>query len=171
MKQLVVGLTVIGCLGLAGAAQADKLRVGVIDVEKIQSSKLGQQHRAEIEKMVKERQEKLGKEDKAVKDLNDKYEKDKLTLTDKQKEAKEQEIQQRLNALKKMVQDAQQQVRARETQIAGEADKVVGDIVNTIAKEDKRAIVIAKHQPGVFWVEEEVDITERVLKAYDAKAK
>src|SRR5687767_1469218 len=116
----VVGLALVVVLGVTAAAQAqEKLRVGVIDVRKILvESKHGQQSRAELEKMVKERRDKLGKEEASIKALHEKLEKDKLVLNEKQKEQKQKEIQDRVGALKKMSQDAQQEVGKRDTELS-----------------------------------------------------
>jgi outer membrane protein len=155
----------------AGAAQADeKLRIGVLDVRKILlESKSGQAHRAELEKMVKERREKIGKEEAGLKALQEKLEKDMLVMTDKQKEQKRKEFDDRVGALKKMSQDAQQEVAKRDNEISGKASAMVRDIVDEIAKQEKVALVVDKNQAGIVWVAEEVDLTDKVLKAYEAK--
>ncbi|HKQ29912.1 MAG TPA: OmpH family outer membrane protein [Burkholderiales bacterium] len=171
MKKAVLGLTILAALGVAAVAQAQaKLRVGVIDTRKILvESKSGQQSRAELEKMVKERREKLGKEEAAIKALHEKLEKDKLVLNDGQKAQKQKEIEDRVGALKKMSQDAQQEVGKRDSELSSKAGTLLKEIVDGIAKQEKLAMVIDKNQSGVLWVEEQVDITDKALKAYEAK--
>jgi outer membrane protein len=120
--------------------------------------------------MVKERREKLNKEEAGVKELQEKFEKDKLVLTDKQKEQKQKEFEERVAALKKLSQTAQQEVAKRDNEISGKASAIVRGIIDEIARQEKLAMVIDKNQSGIFWVAEEVDLTERVLKAYEAKA-
>jgi outer membrane protein len=172
VKQVWLALILVGSVvAAAGAVQADeKLRVGVLDVRKVLvESKSGQAHRAELEKMVKERREKIGKEEASLKALQEKLEKDVLVMTDKQKEEKKKEFDDRVGALKKMSQDAQQEVAKRDNEISGKASAMVRGIVDEIAKQEKVALVVDKNQSGIVWVAEEVDLTDKVLKAYEAK--
>jgi outer membrane protein len=171
VKKVVVGLTMAAALCVTAAASAqEKVRVGVIDVRKVLvESKHGQQSRAELEKMVKERRDKLGKEEAAIKAMHEKLEKDKLVLNEKQKEQKQKEIQDRVGTLKKMSQEAQQEVGKRDNELSAKASSVLREIVDSIAKQEKLTLVIDKNQSSILWVGEEVDITDRVLKAYEAK--
>ncbi len=172
MKRAVASMVVIGCLcGLATAAQAqDKLRIGTLDVRKVLvESKPGQQHRVELEKMVKERRDKLTKEETNIKSLQEKLEKDKLVLTEIQKEQKQKEIERKIADVQKVAQEYQQQVAKRDNELSGEASAIVREIIADIAKQEKLVMVVDKNQSGIFWVEEPVDITERVAKAYEAK--
>jgi len=163
---------VIGCLcGLGTAAQAEDKRIGVVDLRKVViDGKAGQQSRAELEKMVKEKRDKLAKDDAAIKKLQEAYEKDQLTFTDKQKEQKQKELEEKMRAMQKTMQDAQQEVNKRENELSQKARAIVGDIIADIAKQEKLAMVVDKNQPGIVWLDEPVDITERVAKAYEAKS-
>jgi outer membrane protein len=162
---------VMASFAVAANVQAqEKLRVGIVDARKVLTeSKAGQQNRAELDKMVKERREKLSKEDTAIKALYEKLEKDKLMLNDKQKEQKQKEIEDRFSALKKMQQEAQQEVGKREHEFTVKLVAVLREVVAGVAKQEKLAMVISKNQDSIVWVEEEVDITDKVLKAFDAK--
>lgn len=173
VKRVVASMVVLGCLwGLTAAAQAqDKVRVGMLDLRKVLvESKPGQRHRAEIEKMVKERRDKLTKEETAIKSLQEKLEKDKLVLTQAQKEQKQKEIEGKIADLQKVAQEYQQQVSKRDNELSGAAGAVVREIIADVAKQEKLVMVVDKNQAGVYWVAEPVDITERVAKAYEAKA-
>jgi outer membrane protein len=171
VKKAVAVLAAIAALVAATTALADeKMRVGIVDVRKVLvESKIGKQNHAELEKMVKERRDKLGKEETAIKAMVEKFEKDKLVLNDKQKEQKQKEIQDKVDALKKMSQDAQEEVRKRDAELSSKAGAVLREVLNSIARQEKVAFVIDKNQSSIVWVEEEVDITEKVSKAYEAK--
>ena len=173
MKKAVIGLTMAAILGVAAAAQAqEKFRVGIIDTRKILTeSKSGQQSRAELEKMVKDRRDKLGKEEASIKAMHEKLEKDKLVLNEKQKEQKQKEIQDKVGALKKMSQEAQQEVSKRDNELSAKAGTLLKEIVSAVARQEKLSMVVDKNQSSVLWVDEEIDITDKVLKAYEAKAK
>jgi len=174
VKKVAAKLSVIGCLCLLGAtAHADEgLRVGVIDVRKVLiETKPGQQYRVELEKMVKERRDKLGKDEAVIKSLQEKFEKDKLVLSDQQKEQKKKEIDDKIVTYQKAAQEADQEVKKRDHEILDKASAAVNEIVAQIAKQEKLAMVVERNQTLILWLNEPIDITERVAKAYEAKAK
>jgi outer membrane protein len=170
VKNAAVGLLVAAALCAAATVSAqEKLRVGIVDISKIMAeSKIGKEYRGELDKMTKDRRDKLGKEEAAIKALHEKLEKDKLVLNDKQKEQKQKEIEDKVVALRKQVQEAQQEVGKREAELSQKATVSLREVVAVIAKQEKLPIVIDKNPP-IVWAEEEVDITDKVMKAYDAK--
>lgn len=174
MKKLSVAVLMV-TLALtwgAGVQAQEKIRVGIVDGRKVLfESAPGKQFRAEMEKMVKDRQTKLSEEEKKIKALRDAAERDKLLLTDKQKEEKRQELEQKFADYQKMRQEMQKQLADHESGITREMSRRINDVVAQVAKEEKLTLVLDKSQPtGIVWVEEPIDITARVLKAYEAKA-
>jgi outer membrane protein len=173
VKKLLASVAVLGVVFgvFNGAAAAQELRIGVVDLRKVVlESKPGQAHRAERDKMVKERRDKLTKEEQSVRAMQEKLEKEKLTLTDKQQEQKRKEIADKIAALQKEAQEAQQEVSQRDSEALKKADVLLHAIVIDIAKQEKLTMVVDRNQPGLVWINEPVDITDKVLKAYEAKA-
>ncbi len=174
MKRVVMSLLLMGSLiGVAGAAPAqDKVRIGVVDVRKVMlESEPGKRFRTELEKMMQDERSKLTKEDESLKKLQEQYEKDKLTMTDKQKQEKQKQIEEKAGSLRKAAQEAQQRVAKRDTELSGGATKIVQEAISDVARQEKLAMVIDKNQNGIYWVDDPVDITDRVIKAYEVKAK
>jgi outer membrane protein len=164
-------IVMVGLLGAMATAQAEGFRVGVVDVRKVLTEgKSGLQYRATIEKMVKERQDKITKEDVKLRALREDLEKNSLVLSDAQKEQKRKEIDEKVKLLRQMSRDAEDEVKKRESEILGAASKVLRGILDEIAKQEKVAIVVDKAQSGFLWAQEDVDLTEKVMKAYEAKA-
>lgn len=173
MNKLLAGLAVWGVLiGAAAAAQAqDPLKIGVVDLRKVVlESKPGQAHRADRDKTIKERSDKLGKEDAAIRAMQEQLEKDKLVLTDKQKEQKQKEIAEKIAALQKASQAAQQEISKRDNEVLKKADALLHSIVAEIGKQEKLSMVVDRNQPGLVWIDAPVDITDKVIKVYETKA-
>lgn len=168
LKGVVLAGLVLGVV--TGAQAQEKLRVGVLDVRKvIFESKPGQAQRVERDKLMKEKRDQIAREESAIRALHEKFEKDKLVLTDKQKEQKQAELKERIAAFQKMSQQAQQEMSKRDNESLAKIDAVLQGIVSEIGKQEKLAFVIDRGQPGVVWVDEPVDITDKVFKAYEAK--
>jgi len=90
----------------------DSLRLGYVDMrEVLAQSKAGKRVQARLEKLIKQKKSALAKEEQAIKTLREHYQKEQLTFTEKQKQQKQQEFQQKLEAFQKMQAEAQREVR------------------------------------------------------------
>lgn len=172
MKRVLTGIVAAALMlgAVVGVQAQDKLRIGVLDVRKVVfESKPGKAHRAEREKLVVQKRDQLAKEEAAIRALQEKFEKDKLMLTDKQKEEKQKEIGDKIGAFQRANQQAQQELSKRDSEALSKIDAVLHGVVTDIAKQEKLSFVIDRNQPGMVWVDDPVDITDKVLKAYEAK--
>jgi outer membrane protein len=98
------------------------------------------------------------------------YEKDQLILSDDQKKQKQKDFQDRVNALQKMSQEAQRELGQKDQEFTRKAVVEIRPIVEEVAKAEKVRIVYERGEQSVLYVEEAVDLTAKVLKAYDAKS-
>lgn len=167
-------LLVMGWAVLGGAAYAqDAAQFGYVDMRKaVTESKNGQRIKAELEKFAKQKQEQLAKEEQKVRDVQHAFEKDQLLMTDAQKRDKQKEIQEKIQAFQKMAGEAQREFNQKEQEHTRKVVTEIRAIVAEIAKAEKLALVFEKNDAPVLvlYAEEGPDLTERVMKAYDAKA-
>ena len=104
MKMRTLWLLVAG-LALSAPALAE-IKIGYVDVRAVLAeSNTGKQHRATVEKYVKDKQAALKKEEEKLGSLKQSIEKEALTLSDAQRQQKQKEFQDKVQALQKMAQD------------------------------------------------------------------
>jgi outer membrane protein len=155
----------------APAFAAEAARVGYVDLRKVMlESKIGKKNRAEIEKLVAQRKEQLGKEEQKLKALQEAYEKDQLILTEEQKKARHKEFQDRAQAYQKLRAEAEQEVSKKDAEFSQKAVGEVREILAEIARERKLMMVFEKNQQPLY-VEPGPDLTDAVMQKYDARAK
>jgi outer membrane protein len=171
MKTLAGWLAVL-TLSLTPVWAAEGLPVAFVDVGKvINDSKTGKQHNAELEKLFKEKQGAIQKEEQKLQQLQQDFEKNQMLLTDAQKQEKQKAFQAKVEAYQKLRNDAQQAVNQRRGELT---NKMVGEIklvVADVAKEAKVAFVIEVPEQAVLYAEPAVNLTTKVLQRYDAKTK
>lgn len=156
-------------VGSAGAA--DKLRIGYVDLRQVVvESKGGQQHKAEMEKAIKAKQDQIGKDEEKLKVMKEKFDKDQLAMSDSQKQAKQQELQDKLQALQKLAGEAQNELRKRDLEFTNKSLGEVRGIISEIAKEEGLALVFEKSELSVLYSEDGMDLTQKVLQRFDAKS-
>ncbi len=168
MKRLLVLLSLMGLL--MSEAYADDVKIGYVDLRKVLTeSKAGKRTKGEIEKVVKQRQDTLVKDEQKLKTLQEAFEKDKLILSEVQKQQKQQEFQQKLQAYQKAAGEAQREVGQKEAEFTKKAIPEIKAIISEVAKEEKLVLVFEKNEMPVLYATEGPDLTDKVLKKYDAK--
>lgn len=171
MKRLVTvaALAVLAVSSLASAA--DKPAIGYVDVRAVLlESKAGKQHKAEIEKIVKDKQASLKKEEDKLKTLQQNLEKEMLTLSDAQKQEKQRGFQEKVQALQKNAQDAERDLRQKDNEYSSKAIEEMRKVIADVAKEEKLSLVLGKSEMSVLYSEEGMDITSKVIQKLDSRA-
>jgi outer membrane protein len=170
MKQLTWTLVLGAWLAAAATAHAQDTRIGYVDVRKVMNdSKAGKRVRGELEKTVTQRQETLARDEQQLKGLQQAYEKDKLLLSEAQKQAKQKEFDEKLRAFQQSAAAAQREVEQKKTEFERKALAEIQAIVRDIAKEEKLTLVFEKNQMPVLYAADGPDLTDKVLRRFDAK--
>lgn len=168
---LIVALLVVGA-GSLSVAQAEDIKFGYVDMRKVMTeSKQGKKARAELEKLVKSKTAEIDKQEKTLKDMQESFEKDKLILKPEQIQAKQKEFQEKLGVYQKLKAESQRELQQKDQEFSrktlGEIQKVVAEI----AKEKNLTLVFDAHERPVIYSAPGPDLTDEVLKKYNAQAK
>lgn len=156
---------------LATPAQADG-RIGYVDMQRvIAESAAGKRAKADLEGMAKQKQEQVARESQKLKALQQALEKEQLTLTETQKRTKQRDFEQKVQAYQQLAGDAQRELSQKEAEHFRTVLVGIRDIIREIAKGEKLMLVLEKNEQPVLYAEDGPDLTDRVIKAYDAKSK
>jgi outer membrane protein len=171
MKKSVL-MALSACVLFSGLVYAeDKPRIGYVDVRQVvMESAAGKQHKAAMEKAVKEKQGAISSEEKKLQSLKEAFDKDQLTLSEAQKRSKQRELQDRFQALQDMANDAQKELRQKDMDYTSQSVAAVKAIVGEVAKQEKVALVIEKTDMSVLYAEDGMDLTPKVLQKYNEKS-
>jgi outer membrane protein len=171
MKKLVLLLPLFLLLN-APVLAADKSGIAFVDVRKVLlESKVGKKNKAEFEKMIKQKEAAISKEEEKLKALQQAFQKDQLLMTEEQKKAKQQEFQEKADVYQKMVKEAKQEVNKKDSEYTSKALGEIRGIIAGIAKEMKLSLVLEASESGLLYAEEGMDLTPKVMERYDAKSK
>ena len=170
MKRLitVAALAILAVSNMVSAA--DKPAIGYVDVRTVLlESKAGKQHKTEIEKIFKDKQAALKKEDEKLKTLQQNLEKEMLTLSDTQKQEKQRGFQEKVQALQKNAQEAERDLRQKDSEYSTKAVEEMRKVVAEVAKEEKLSLVFGKSEMSVLYSDEGMDITSKVIQKLDSR--
>lgn len=171
MKRLIT-VTALAVLAVSNmASAADKPAIGYVDVRTVLlESKAGKQHKTEIEKIVKDKQAALKKEEEKLKALQQNLEKEMLTLSDAQKQEKQRGFQEKVQALQKNAQEAERDLRQKDSEYSNKAIEEMRKVIAEVAKEEKLSLVFGKSEMSILYSEEGMDITSKVIQKLDSRA-
>jgi outer membrane protein len=168
MKQQIMWCLAAGLLIGAPAHAADSVKIGYVDLRAVvMESKTGKQRKADMEKLVKDKQAVFKKEEDKLKSLQQSLEKDAMTLTEAQKQEKQRSFQEKVQAYQKMTQDAERELRQKDAEQTNKSLEVIRDIISETAKEEKLGLVLGKTE--VLFAEDGMDLTPKVIQKYDSR--
>ncbi len=154
--------------GLA-AAEAE-VTIGYVDMQILMNkSKAGGKAKAEIKKLVDQKQAALKKDEDKIKAMHESLEKDKLLLSKEQRSEKENKIRGEMAGFQQKVAQSQQALKQKEAELTRKMHGEIAKIIADVAKNKKVAMVIERNSANVLYAQDGLDLTEDVLKRYDKK--
>lgn len=170
-------LLLMAAIATAGprlALAEDAIRIGYVDVRKVlYESDSGKRHKVEMERLIKQRQDQLSKEEQKLRELQQAYEKNKLTLTEAQKKEKQKEFQDALQAFQQHRNEARQELNKKDSDFTRQALVEIRAIVHALAREEKLALVFEKNELNgmlVLYAQDGPDLTDKVLARFNASS-
>jgi outer membrane protein len=152
------------------AKTSDSLKIGVLDVKRaIESTKDGKNIEKQLKKELDKRQKQLNKLSGDIKKMGEDLQKKSAVLSDEARTKKQQEIQGEMVKYQKLVQESNVEMRKKEEKLIGPILKKMETIVDKLAKKEGFTMIFQKSESGpnaVIWAKKEIDITDKVIKAY-----
>jgi outer membrane protein len=159
-------------LGTLPALAADKGGMAYVNLPKVMTeSKAGQRNRAELEKLAKDKQTALQKDEEKLKALQQDFQKNQMLFSDQQKQQKQQEFQSKVEAFQKQQNEARQALSKREGELVNKAMTDIRAIAKDLAKEGNYAMILFLPESAVLHVDDSIDVTAKVIERYNAKTK
>jgi len=157
-------------LGISANA-ADVAKIGVVDFQKIlENSNAGKTGQTEIKKQADKMKVDLEKKGAEIEELKKKIEKDSMVGNKEMREEKEREVQIKYLDFKNLEKKYTSDFQKLQTEALLRIQKEVLAIADEIGKKDGYLLIIEKREAGVFYAPASVDITEKLIQQYNAKA-
>lgn len=172
MKKLILIMTVLGFIaGLSPMVfGAEVAKIGVVSFDKIlKESSAGKLIQSKLKAKMGELQKKLDTEKNDIDTISKAFERESLVLSPDKKREKEREIRIRINDLKKMQQEFTFEMKQSESTYINQMQKDVFEIANALGKEQGFLLIVERSNAGVIYIPSKVDITDLVMKRYNAK--
>ncbi len=167
MKKLTIMMA--ATIFFATMAHAE-VKIGYVDMQKaVQSTKAGQKAKKELEAEFEKRKKTLQSKEANLKKMGEELEKKAMVLSDDVRAKKQKEFQENMIEFQQNVQKNQQEIQEQEKKLTEPILKKLADVIGDIAKKENYTVILEKRENAVLWAQKDLDITDSVVKAFEAK--
>ena len=166
---VVVGMILLGWLGSAWAAD---LKIAYVDIQKaVNESNAGKEAKKVITKDVEKFQRLAADKQKELQTLKESLDKQVLMLTPDARASKEKEYQNKLREFQRWGEDTQNEVNQKRMEMERSISAALMKVIQKIGTDEGYTVILERNENIVLYASKAIDITDRVIKAYDAQKK
>jgi outer membrane protein len=160
----------VGSLLLAGAAPAEEpVKIAYVDMQRaLNESKAGKKALGELQKLMEERKSGLQKQKEALEKKKDELDKQGLLLNEDTRKSREMEIRTLERDYTRTLSDLKEEFGRRESEFTDGIRKDLLKVIEKIGKDGGYTLVLEKQYSAVLYAPTNIDLTEALIKRYDA---
>jgi outer membrane protein len=156
----------------SGHSWAEDIKVGSVDIQKaVNECRGGREDKQAITKEVEKYQLLAIEKQKELQQMKDSLEKQWLMLNPETRVAKEKEYQAKLRDFQRWGQDAENEINQKRIEMERQISIGLQKVIQKVGMDEGYTLILEKNENIVFFTSKFIDITDRVIKAYDAQKK
>jgi len=164
---IVMGLLLTALPAMAATAP---VKIGVIDTQKIlRESKAAKAAQAVFMKDLGAKRAIYQAKEKEVKELDQELKNQNIKLSAEIRQEKTDKLAQEVKELKRLGADMEEELKKKEVELTRRLLSEIAQIVRTISKKEHYTVILEKS--SVIVADDAIDITDRIIKLYDAGKK
>jgi len=168
MKSLIFSILIL----VSPIVSEAKIVVGRVNIQKVLVTiKQGKKLRKQLKSVFDKKQKILRKEEDKIRKAQEKFQKQSTVLNGNAKLKKQQEIQKMIMDLQKKSQEFQADIQKRENEAKGPILDRLKTIIEQVSKDASVDLTFEASGASVVYAKDKVELTDKVIKAYDKKFK
>ncbi len=145
--------------------------IAVIELQKVvRQSEAGKAAMAKLNKKLQKLQAELKQKQQEIKAFKEDLDKKGPLLSADARAEKERQLQKMIRDYKEKSDDAQFEMKQAESKVMEPIFKVIENVVNEYGKKHGYSLILEKNMPGLYYFAPSVDITDQIIKAYNARS-
>ena len=171
MKATIAAAAIaFGTLVAAGPAPAEEpVKLAYVDMQKaLNESRAGKKALGELQKLMEERKSGLQKQKEALEKKKDELDKQGLLLNEETRKGRESEIRTLERDYSRTLSDLKDEFARREGEFTDGIRKDLLKVIEKVGKEGGYTLVLEKQYSAVLYAPASIDLTETLIKRYDA---
>ena len=168
-SRLFLAVIFVSCFGHY-AFCADTCKIGVVDTQKLQEkSEVFQKIRDKLAQKIEPLQQKLNNEKEEIGKLEEEFKKQSMLLSLDAKEDRFRELEKKKRHFKYSYEEFKQEMRNAEEDSKRVVYRDLQKVVLKIGKAEGLSLIIDKTMSGLIYSDDKLDITDKVIEAFDKK--
>jgi outer membrane protein len=166
---VVIGMILLGWFGSVWAAD---LKIAYVDIQKaVNESNAGKDAKKVITKDVEKFQGQIADKQKILQTMKESLEKQAPMLNPDARATREKEYQNKLREFQRWGEDTQNEINQKRMEIERNISIGLQKVIQKVGADEGYTLILEKNESIVLFVSKALDITDRVIKAYDAQKK
>jgi len=169
MKRAFLLFVCVGLLLSSPVAYAAEAKIAYINIKRVfNESKRGQKEKEAFTAKVNAKKKEVDKKQEEFKVFNEGLEKKAPMLSEQARRDKEKEYQQKAKELEWLVKDSNEELRKLEQQMLDKLMKSLQKVVEKLGAQENYTLILEETASSILYAPKEMDITDQVIKAFDA---
>jgi outer membrane protein len=170
----VIGILLFIMIGglINGMVHSAELKVGAVDIQKaVNECNEGKEDKKALTKEVETIQRLITERQKELKEMKESLEKQGLMLNPEARAMKENELQTKLREFQRWGEDMQNEINQKRIDMERNISIGLQKVIQKMATDEGYTLILEKNENIVLFNSKSIDITDQVIKAYDAQKK
>ena len=167
---MVIGIIIL--VGWLGAVLAADLKVGFVDIQKaVNECNAGKEAKKAITKEVEKFQRLIADKQKDLQTMKESLDKQSPMLNPEARATKEKEYQSKLREFQRWGEDNQNEINQKRVEMERNISIGLQKVIQKVGADEGYTFILEKNETIVLFASKAFDITDRVIKAFDAGKK
>jgi outer membrane protein len=167
-----IGIVILIAGLLTGAVYSEDLKVGAVDIQKaVNQCNAGKEAKQTLTKEVEKIQRLIAEKQKELQEMKELLEKQALMLKPETRAEREKEYQTKLRDFQRWGEDIQNEVNQKRMEMERSIYVGLQKVIQKVATDEGYTLILEKNENIVLFNSKSIDITDQVIKAYDAQKK
>jgi outer membrane protein len=170
---LIIGISIFTGGLLAGLpARSADLKIGCVNMQKaVNECNEGKEAKKALAKEVENFQRLVAEKQKGLKEMKDSLEKQGLMLNSEARAAKEKELQTKVREFQRWGEDRENEIKQKGMEKEKNISIGLLKVAQKLGADEGYTFIVEGNENIVLFASQSIDITDRVIKAYDAQKK
>ncbi|MDI7258376.1 MAG: OmpH family outer membrane protein [Thermodesulfobacteriota bacterium] len=169
-KKMVMAIGIAIVLGSFGLALASSLKIGSVDIQKaVNESNAGKEAKKAMLKEVEKSQRQFAEKQKELQIIKESLDKQALMLNPEVRASKEKDFQNKVREFQRWQEDTQNEINQKKMEMERNISLGLMKVIQKLGADEGYTFIM--EEGSVPFVTKTIDITDRVIKVFDAQKK
>ncbi len=169
---VVAALLMMILTPLFARAQSSSVKIAYIDLQKVMiESDKGKDARKSLSEQLEKRKKEVSEKQSDLQKMKDSLEKQAAMITPEARADKEKQYQVQLKDYQRMTSDYQAELQQKDQEFTQKILKDLEDLIKTLGENERYTLILEKTQGGILFASPSIDITDKVIAAYNEWSK